>query len=204
MKTAPIVALTMMLLAAPARAADEGALTPARPVESWYYFFSAGLGYSAYPSPLRERLYARARGGTRHQFTLDAISAYLPLRDSCTIVGLVLSGAMDLYNESQSFAMDSTEVEISYAMVGASAMRFFADKIGYGPFVRCDIGYADLIIRWGREPEIRRGGIGFLLGTGYSVALSDGERAVLSLNYAGRRVGRENYGTFGCTIGFLL
>lgn len=172
-------------------------------IESWYLFFSFGAGHSAYPPPLRYALYAAASGGRRDQYVADA-GAYLPLRDRRTIVGLAVSVVTDLYNKGDMFFIDSAEVQINHVFAGPSAMRFLFDDIGRGPFVRADAGLARFRMRTERSPDITRTGIGFLLGTGYSLPLTDGERLVLSVTYAGRHVGGEDYGTFGVTLGLLL
>ncbi len=167
--------------------------------ESWYTYW--GLGYAAisYPSELQEVIdFLKDQPNvTNTPLYVDMIGFYWHLTHE-TIAGIIVSGAGDRYE------VKGEDMQINQYLYSASAMHFFGESFGSGPFVRADLGIAANVLTSSFSSSAgSERGIGFLAGGGWSFDFG-GTRLLLNVNYAFRRVEEENYSILGLSVGGLF
>lgn len=94
------------------------------------------------------------------------------------------------------------------SLFGPSVMAF-KERIGQGPFLRVDLGFAWHGVRIVAEKsdleldETTDMGFGFLIGGGYGHPITPETRIMLNANYALRRVEEENTSSIGIALNGL-
>lgn len=127
----------------------------------------------------------------------EVLGFYWPLRDRHTIVGVVSNGAFD-GEEMSKASFDLTEFTTS-----GSVMHFVTDTVGMGFMLRGDIGLAGRRATTADGDQVRTDlGLGMTLGMGYGFRAGGGN-IIVGANVAVRRVGSQNYNSYGVTAGFL-
>jgi len=135
---------------------------------------------------------------------MDILGVYFPVTAK-TSIGGAISGDVDAQNGS------GLTYQLATYLAGVSAMHFMGKEIGDGLFFRADIGRAQgNWVRIYEEPlngvymdsTVTSSGIGYLLGIGYGVPLSQGTRILLSLNVTNKRLDGETFKSTRTMIGF--
>lgn len=135
-------------------------------LESWYILVGLGSAGSTYPDRVEDmgRL-AEARGAWDDAMSGD-MGVYWPWGEH-TLVGIARYGSQHRYHTSD---VVKYRLEILSEMLGASAVHFWRDRIGKGPFVRLDLG--PTILQWKGDmagDTVTKWGVGALLGGGWGV-----------------------------------
>lgn len=189
MKT--IILFLLLLLTAP--------LAQAR-VESWYTYWSIGISRNTYPTALQQAIdqVDAIPGVNRVQIGLDMLGFYWPLSDNKTILGFVMNGDGDRLSDQSNY------IQINTYLYGLSAMHFFGDEPGQGFFLRGDYGISTGVTQsnYGTS-QSNQNGTGFLVGTGYGIAISDETRIILGVSYTSKTIESEIYNSTLLTIGGL-
>jgi opacity protein-like surface antigen len=167
--------------------------------ESWYTYW--GLGYSSisYPGELQKVLdYLNDQNGVSNtSLSLDILGIYFHIAPK-TIGGVIINGVADRYEKDGDF------IQINQYLYSLSAMHYLGDYFGSGPFLRADVGLANLLVQTsegsGNDSE---NGFGILVGGGWSFDFG-GTRLLLNLNYAYRGVEDKTYNTIGFSVGGLF
>ena len=86
-------------------------------------------------------------------------------------------------------------------------MKFFGKEIGDGLFLRGDLGIAkaNLTVNtfFGEYTAETDTGVGYLLGVGYGIPVSEESRVLLSLNVSNKDIDGENWSAVTFNIGGL-
>ena len=172
-------------------------------LESWYTYWGGGFAQNTYPDELEETLdLLEDTAGVDHfAMGLDILGFYWP-RDEQTLWGGVISGSIDTYEVA------GFEADISNYLYAFSAMRFLTNRIGQGPFVRADVGFArhagDVKTTGSELSTTSDWGTGLLLGAGYGIPVTEGTRILLNGSYAIKRVEGDVTETVRISVGGLF
>ena len=170
--------------------------------EDWYTYWSFGLAENSYPGYLDTVLnnLESAPGVDRTQGAIDMLGFYWPVQDRLN-VGFVISGSFD------AFQTPVGDMQLNQYLYAASAMKFFGKEIGDGIFLRGDVGFAKASITtdtiFGTYGSTSDTGLGFLLGVGYGIPVSEESRVLLSLNVSNKDIDGENWSAVTFNIGGL-
>ncbi len=166
-------------------------------LESYYAYLAFGYASTTYPTAAERYIDQEIRpfSPTHVGVALDMLGFYWPLADDQTLVGFVIAMAGDRY----SYEDGSRSVQYTTSIVGASAMHFFGEIPGDGPFLRGELGLASI-----SSQLVDGHGMGAQLSGGYGIAISDETRLLLQTGYAYRHLDTGNCSTWSLTIGFLL
>jgi hypothetical protein len=169
-------------------------------IESWYMYWALGYAFPSYPAALQADLDELQRRGdfTRTPLALEILGFYWPVAARTTLIGVIVSGASDRYD----FEVGSAQ--ITQILISGSVMHFFGEVPGDGVFVRGDAGLATLSQKVATTVTLEKRGIGFLLGAGYGIPVSEETRILLHGGYAYRRMQEESYDTFSISAGVLF
>lgn len=177
-------------------------LVKAKGLESWYVYWGLGYASATYPDWLESSLDRLGeRPGANHvSLSLDILGFYWPLKNDRTLIGFIVNGVGDRY------AYDGGATQVNLYLYSLSAMHFFGDVPGDGPFIRTDAGFAAMIMTGSINA---RSGLGLLLGGGYGIPVSDETRILLQISYAYRNLAREHdpsetYHALSISIGGLF
>ena len=145
---------------------------------------------------------------------MDAFGFYWPIGQK-TLVGGIVNGAMDFYEESDAFA--SVEFNSYNFLYSASVMHFLKHEIGRGFFVRADAGLAvhqfeikfntndnDLMDIFEDAEWTSETGTGFLVGGGYGIPITSGTRMLINAYISQRYVEGESMSIVGLTLNGLF
>jgi len=168
-------------------------------MESWYMYWGLGYASSRYPEWLQSTLdLLKQRPQASHTpLALDFFGFYWPLGNQQTVLGFIINGVGDRYSH------EGGALQVNLYLYGASAMHFFGEVPGDGIFVRADLGFAAMVIS--ELGGKTRSGMGFLIGGGYGIPLSDEIRLLLQTNYSYRGLGpSESYRSLGVSVGALF
>jgi len=172
-------------------------------VEDWYTYWSFGLASINYPGETGEvfDMVDSLPGVTRMTFTLDMFGFYWPMENEQTILGFVVNNASDNLSD------DYTTFSINQYLYGFSVMHFFGSEPGDGFLVRGDIGLSRAVMSISgggfSDSSVSDSGIGFLVGIGYGIVVSEESRVIIGLNVANREIEGDNISTVGVTVGGL-
>lgn len=182
---------------APAEARPKG-------LESWYTYWGLGWSSPGYSAPVEQALFIdRLRdtpGVDDVAISLDLLGFYFPVGGDKTIVGGVINGA------AERFQNEGGSLQVNQYLLAASAMHFFNEHVGRGFFARGDLGLARVVIVADDSFGDAMGGsgFGFLLGGGYAFPVTPGTRLLLNANVARRSVEGESYSAFSLALGGLF
>jgi len=178
-------------------------------IKSCYTYLGCGAPIRMnYPVEFENSLDIENYRGKDSRVYVDLLGYYQPLSNKI-IVGGILNTIEDKYE------CPDGDKTIQQNSLSASAMYFYGLEIGYGFFLRSDIGIASVreghysIPEWfSTEREFTEKkksniGIAFLLGGGYSFPITTNTRILLNLNYAVKYIERESYKTLNLSIGGL-
>jgi hypothetical protein len=170
--------------------------------EDWYTYWSFGFSNNEYPGWLDSSLDALESlpGVDRTQGAMDMFGFYWPLENKLN-VGFVISGSWD------AFETPLGDLQYNQYLYGASVMKFFGKEIGDGLFLRGDLGvakateHADTV--FGSYEGASDTGLGYLLGVGYGIPVSEESRVLLSMNISNKDIDGENWSAVTFNIGGL-
>ena len=170
--------------------------------EDWYTYWSFGFSDNSYPGgwdPVLDAAESQP-GIDRTQGAMDIFGFYWPVQDKLN-VGFVISGSWD------AFQTPVGDMQLNQYLYAASAMKFFGKEIGDGLFLRGDVGFAKAAINtdtvFGSYGSSSDTGMGFLLGVGYGIPVSEESRVLLSLNVSNKDIDGENWSAVTFNIGGL-
>ncbi len=170
--------------------------------ENWYTYWSFGFSNNNYPGDLDyllDTLEAQP-GVDRAEIAIDMLGFYWPLKEKM-ILGFVISGSTDVFNTPVG------DVQINQRLLGASIMKFFGKETGDGLFVRGDLGFAEADITTdtalGTLTATSDTGLGFLLGVGYGIPVSEDSRVLLSINISSKDIEGDNWSAVTFNVGGL-
>lgn len=167
--------------------------------ESWYTYWGVGLSNVNYPTELQNVLdLLNEKDGVQHMtLNLDLLGIYFNVAPK-TIAGVIINAIGDRYEK------DGDYVQFNQYLYSASAMQYLGEYFGSGPFLRADIGLANLAIQnTGSLTTTSDNGFGALVGGGWSFDFG-GTRLLLNLNYAYRSVESKTYNTINISVGGLF
>jgi len=170
--------------------------------EDWYTYWSFGFANNSYPGNLGSVLddLEALPGVDRTQGAMDIFGFYWPVQDKLN-VGFVISGSWD------AFQTPVGDMQLNQYLYAASAMKFFGKEIGDGLFLRGDLGIAkaNLTVNtfFGEYTAETDTGVGYLLGVGYGIPVSEESRVLLSLNVSNKDIDGENWSAVTFNIGGL-
>ena len=170
-------------------------------VEDWYAYWGIGFANTTYPEPLDSILdLAESVSDTRIQLDLDILGFYFPVGvGGNTIAGFVINAAADRIEDN------GDNLQINLYTYGASVMTFLGSEPGDGLFFRGDFGITKGVVSSSFSSSVGSDtGTGFLIGTGYGLAITPQHRILFNLNYANRTIESETYKTTSITIGILF
>jgi hypothetical protein len=170
--------------------------------EDWYTYWSFGFSDNSYPGgwdPVLDAAESQP-GIDRTQGAMDIFGFYWPVQDKLNL-GFVISGSFD------AFSLPGADVQVNQYLYGASVMKFFGKEIGDGLFLRGDLGIAkaNLTVNtfFGEYTAETDTGVGYLLGVGYGIPVSEESRVLLSLNVSNKDIDGENWSAVTFNIGGL-
>lgn len=164
-----------------------------------YHYWGAGIGAESFN---RVSGVGGDGGGavareSRASISAEVMGFYWPMRDGRTLVGVVSNGAFD------GDAMSRASFDLTQFTTSGSVLHFVTDTVGAGFLLRGEIGMAGRRIEATDDTETStRIGLGVTLGVGYGF-LVGGNTVIVGGNVALRRIGSQNFGGVGATIGFL-
>ena len=170
--------------------------------EDWYTYWSFGFSNNNYPGDLDSLLdtLEAQPGVDRAEIAIDMLGFYWPLKEKM-ILGFVISGSTDVFNTPVG------DVQINQRLLGASIMKFFGKETGDGLFVRGDLGFAEADITTdtavGTLTATSDTGLGFLLGVGYGIPVSEQSRVLLSINVSNKDIEGDNWSAVTFNVGGL-
>ena len=170
--------------------------------EDWYTYWSFGFSNNNYPGGLDSALdtLEAQPGVDRVEIAIDMFGFYWPLQDKM-ILGFVISGTGD------AFTTPVGDMQVNQYLYGASVMKFFGKEIGDGLFLRGDLGFAKAEITtdtaYGTLTATSDTGMGFLLGVGYGIPVSEESRVLLSINFSNKDIEGDNWSAVTFNVGGL-
>lgn len=170
--------------------------------EDWYFYWSFGFADNKYPENLDTVLDAleSSPGVDRMQGGMDMLGFYWPVQDRLNL-GFAISGTWD------SFDTPIGDLQYNQYLYAASVMKFFGKEIGDGFFLRGDLGFARATVTadtiFGSYEDASGTGMGFLLGVGYAIPVSEESRVMLSFNVSNKDIDGENWSAVSFNIGGL-
>jgi len=170
--------------------------------EDWYTYWSFGFADNSYPGGLDSALdtIESWSGVDRMQGAMDIFGFYWPVQDKLNL-GFVISGSWDR------FETPLGDVQLNQNLYAASVMRFFGKEIGDGLFLRGDLGIAKATLEtdtiFGSFDDESDTGLGFLLGIGYGIPVSEESRVLLSLNVSNKDIDGDSWSAVTFNIGGL-
>ncbi len=170
--------------------------------EDWYTYWSLGFSNNNYPGDLDSALddLESLPGVDRAEIAIDMFGFYWPIQDKLNL-GFVISGSAD------SFTTPVGDMQINQYLYGASVMKFFGKEIGDGLFLRGDLGLAKASISTdvggGTLTATSDTGLGFLLGVGYGIPVSEESRVLLSINFSNKDIEGDNWSAVTFNVGGL-
>jgi hypothetical protein len=168
-------------------------------MESWYLCFALGYAGTNYPSALQADLDQIKDRGSRFAAAFDIPAVYWPLADRRTLLGGAINAVGDRYE------LNGSSIDISQVTLGFSVLRFLTGDIGDGLFLRGDLGLASLNVHDSYGTSVSSdAGLGFLLGGGYAIPVSNETRMYLQGYYGSRTVEGDTYRSAGVTLGVML
>ena len=169
-------------------------------LEKWYTYWALGAAGISYPSELQDIMdNLKDMPGVDHMsLGIDFLGFYWPKGEN-TMIGGIINGFTDTYEAG------SNEMAINGYLFGFSAMHFFQNRIGKGPFVRGDIGFARLVLDTNFTVDAESDwGFGALLGGGYGFPVSPETRVLIGATYSLLSVEGESYSCLQISIGGLF
>ena len=172
-------------------------------LESWYIYWGLGYADNAYPDDLEEVLddLEDLPGVDHLALSLDMFGFYWPRSDR-TLVGGIVNGSADTYE------VVGVEMNIYNYLYAFSVIHFLTNRIGQGPFVRADVGFARHVVETNifgvKDDAVSDWGTGILLGGGMGFPVTSGTRVLLNGNLALRRVEGDVTTTIGISINGLF
>lgn len=189
---ATVAIISALILSGSAQAAQE----------SWYSYWGIGWASNSYPDDLPDIVNDfknNPQAKTSYSACLDIFGMYWPLPDDRSVVGLVLNIAADR------FSLNGEWLQQNFYLLGLSAMHFFGHEPGAGFFLRADAGMAiNYYYSSIDKSDSSNIGYGGLVGIGYGIPISEGERTLVNLNYAWRGVEGNNSASLGISVGMLF
>lgn len=170
--------------------------------EDWYAYWSFGFADNKYPSGMDSALDALESlpGVDRTQGSIDMLGFYWPVEDKLN-VGFVISGSWD------AFQTPIGDLQYNQYLYGASVMKFFGKEIGDGLFLRGDLGIAKASTTadtvFGSYEDVSDTGLGYLVGVGYGIPVSEESRVLISMNISNKDIDGENWSAVTFNIGGL-
>lgn len=167
--------------------------------EDWYAYWSIGSADNHYPGDVDSFLDTvdSLPGVDRTQGSMDMLGFYWPQANNLS-VGFVISGSWD------NFQTPFGDVQYNQYLYGASAMKFFGKEIGDGFFLRGDFGFAKAVLDAGYYgTSTSDTGLGFLLGAGYGIPVSEESRVLLSINVSNKDIEGNTVSAVTFNIGGL-
>lgn len=170
--------------------------------EDWYTYWSFGFSDNSYPRGWNLVLdVAEAQPKfDQVQGAIDMLGFYWPVQDKLNL-GFVISGSFD------AFSIPGADVQVNQYLYGASVMKFFGKEIGDGLFLRGDLGIAKASLSvttyFGEYTAETDTGVGYLLGVGYGIPVSEESRVLLSLNVSNKDINGDNWSAVTFNIGGL-
>ena len=170
--------------------------------EDWYTYWSFGFSNNNYPGALESDLNTlEAQPGVdRAEIAIDMFGFYWPVKDKMNL-GFVISGSTDAFDTPVG------DMQINQYLYGASIMKFFGKEIGDGLFLRGDLGLAKASIStdtaYGTLTSTSDTGLGFLLGVGYGIPVSEESRVLLSINFSNKDIEGDNWAVVTFNVGGL-
>jgi opacity protein-like surface antigen len=167
--------------------------------EDWYAYWSIGGAANHYPGNLDSFLESidSLPGVDRTQGSIDMLGFYWPMPNKLSL-GFVISGSWD------NFQTPFGDVQYNQYLYGASAMKFFGKEIGDGFFLRGDVGFAKGVLDAGYYgTSTSDTGLGFLLGLGYGIPVSEDSRVLLGINVSNKDINDETVSAVTFNVGGL-
>lgn len=166
--------------------------------ENWYAYLSIGSAQTEYPSTLNSEFSAAldAPDYKREKSSLE-VEFYWPIPTNA-LVGVGFNMAEDIAKST-----DRGTLDLTTWLYGLSYMRFFGSEPGDGFYFRGDIGWVDVDYYKNEIIQSTSTGYGYMVGIGYALPLSDGERVLVSLNQSTRSISDGDYDVLEFTIGIL-
>lgn len=174
-------------------------------MESWYTYWELGYANISYPVELQEAIDVLENfpGVDRTKVNIGILGFYWPLKNNRTLLGGMIDGCADRFDVS--LLGYSTYMQINHYLYSFSVMHFLNNTVGNGFFLRSDVGFAKMMVDKKDEGDRTSDwGMGFLVGGGYSLPVTEGTRIIINANYSIKRVEEENYGKFAISIGGLF
>ncbi len=183
--------VTVLLLVSPVEAKDSD-------LESWYTLWSVGWSSITYPGEANDDFNEARNLLNNVGVSADLLGFYWPWRNR-TILGFVINASSDIY------WANGGETAFTIYQPSLSALHFFNNDIGKGPFLRFDIGTAKLVVSSDIiEETSSQWGSGILFGAGVGIPITEGTRALMSANYSGRKIEGDIVKTFSLSMGLLF
>lgn len=178
----------------------ESSINTKNKLETWYTYWGLGYSGASYPEEVQYFLdiLKDVPGVSRINMALDILGFYWPKNEQ-TILGGIINGWADRYQ------IDNDNLQINGYLYSISVMRFLNNRIGQGPFIRCDIGAARIVVQMSHYgTESSDWGFGALFGAGIGFPVTQGTRILLNVNYSFRKIQNDTYGSLQISVGGLF
>lgn len=166
-------------------------------VEGRKYYSYWGVGFSQEAIP---QIAASSKDGVaKGSVSADLLGFYWPVGDPHMVIGIISNGALDANQ------LSAAEFDVTRFSTSGSVLYFPQGGVGDGLFLRGDLGLSgNRLQTLNGDSVTTKLGVGLLLGLGYAVPIANGTTLMLGGTVNVRRVGSENYGGLGLTVGTLF
>ncbi len=170
--------------------------------ESWYTYWGLGYANISYPQWLQGTVddLKNQSGVSNLSLSIDMFGFYWHFAPKL-IGGFIVNATGDRFTTGRS------SIQYNQIQYSGSSIYYFGESFGSGLFARADVGIALLStsISGGSETisTMSTAGLGVLAGGGWSIDF-EGTRLLLNINYAYRRIEKENYNTLSFSVGGLF